>query len=236
MKRSRRAVALLSLIALPALATAAPADSPSQVEQEAALRQMLDEAIKAMFLAGDPEPNWSNGGVDLEKLVKAMPDHVLLEIDSEGERSISLYSERHIAEFIPADWELVAEIGQEDSKPSGGQPIEIGQLDDGYFVASRGASEQVGSAYCSNLPTVTRLYKVKGTNSQLSPELAAFIFREMFRRAKSYTVCSRTDIAGEGYRNRYFLKDGRSLPFFDDRSGKVTIVPRRPITDLMKGK
>lgn len=236
MKLSTRAVVFLSLIALPALAAATPADSPGQVEQQAALSQVLDQAVEAMFAAGNPDPNWSKGGVDLEKLVKAKPDHVLLEIDNEGERTISLFTERHIAEFVPPEWELVAEIGEEDAKPSDSQPIEISQLDDGFFVASRGPFEQVGSAYCSNLPTVTRLYKVKGANSQLSPELAAFIFREMFERARSYTVCSRTDIAGEGYRNRYFFKDGRSLPFFDERSGKATIVPLRPIVDLLKAE
>ena len=231
-----RAISFLSLIALPAMAAATPADSPGQIEQAAALRQALDGAVETMFKPGELDPNWHKGGVDLEKAVRARPDHVLLEIDNEGERSIALYSDRPMAEFIPAEWELVAEIGTENRQANASEPIEISQLDHGYYVASRGPYEQVGDAFCSNIPTATRLYMVKGSRNEMSPEIASFIFREMLERARPYTVCARTDVVGDGYRSRYFLKDGRSLPFFDEQGGKVTIVPLRPTLELLRGE
>lgn len=230
------AISIFSLIALPAIVAATPVDSNAKVEQEAELLQALDGAIAAMFNPGELDPHWNKDGVDLEDAVKARPNQVLLEIDKEGERSIAIYSDRPIAEFIPVEWELVAEIGTENGQSNASEPIEISQLDDGYYIASRGPYEQVGDAFCSSIPTATRLYKVKGSRNEMSPEIAAFIFREMLERAKPYTVCARTDIVGDGYRSRYFLKDGRSLPFFDEQGGKVTIVPLRPTAELLRAE
>lgn len=236
MKRTiTRAITLLSLIAMPAALAAAPSDS-DQVELEAVMLQALDAAFEVMFKPGDPDPNWSKGGIDVEAAVEAKPNQALLEIDKDGERSITLYSDRPLAEFIPAEWELVAEIGSENQQSSAGEPIEISQLEDGYYIASRGPYERVGSATCSKVPEAARLYKVKGSSNEMSPEIAELLFREMLERAKGYTVCVRTDVDGEGYRSKFFLKDGRPLPFFNERSGKATIVPLRPTAELLRGE
>ena len=235
-RSSSSIIAFLSLAAIPAALGAAPSANSETVAHEAELRKALDMAVEAMFTPGELDPHWNRGGIDLEQAVKARPNHVLVEVDKDGDRSVAIYSDRPVAEFIPPEWELLAEIGT-DQAQSERSPIEISELDDGYYVASRSPYWRVGEASCSNFPTSARLYKAKGAaETEMPPEIAKFIFREMLERAKPYTVCTRHDVVGEGYGTRYFFKDGRSLPFFDDRSGKSTIVPMRPISDLLKAE
>lgn len=237
MRRSQfRVISLFALGLLGSAPVAAQAEGPELTQIKAELDKALDAAIDAMFQPGERDPNWNRSGVDLEQIIKSKPGHVVVEVDKEGERSISLYSDRPIADFIPPEWELVAEIGTDNSQPDVSAPIEISELEKGYYVASRSPFERVGDAFCSNIPATARLYKMKDAGElQMPPEIAAFVFRGMLERAKPYTVCARHDIIGDGYRARFFLKDGRSLPVFDDMTGKATIVPMRPTLELLKG-
>lgn len=227
----------LAMISAP-LAAATQEEDPDFAAQKAAVGQALDLAVEMMFKPGALDPNWNKNGVDLEKLVKAKPNQVLVEVDKDGERSISLYSDKSIAEYIPAEWEKIAEIGNDAPQADDSHPIEISELEDGYYVASRTTNyEKVGDADCSQVPASAQLYKVKdGTQPAMSADMAKFIFHGMLERAKPYTVCVRHDVVGEGYRARFFLRDGRSLSVFDDLTGTVTIVPLRPTLELLRGE
>lgn len=239
MKRSSsRIICFLSLAAIPAALAAAPDGEGAEfARQKAAVGQALDMAVELMFKPGELDPNWNKGGVDVEAAVKAKPGQVMVEVDRDGERSISLYSEKPIATFVPPEWEKIAEIGQDTAQADSSDPIEISELDEGYYVASRSTYERVGDAYCSNVPSSAQLYKAKGaTDAEMSPEMAKFVFHGMLERAKPYTVCTRHDVVGEGYRARFFLKDGHSLPIFDEMTGTATIVPLRPTLELLKGE
>lgn len=236
---SSRVICFLAFAAIPAaLGAAALEEGPDFAEQKAAVGQALDAAVNLMFKPGALDPNWNKNGVDLEKLVKAKPNQALVEVDKDGERSISLYSDKPMAAFIPPEWEMIAEIGNDAPQADDRHPIEISELEDGYYVASRTTGyEKLGDAECSQVPASARLYKVKeGNEPAMSPEMAKFIFYGMLERAKPYTVCVRHDVVGEGYRARFFLKDGRSLPVFDDMTGTVTIVPLRPTLELLNGE
>src|SRR5688572_10253119 len=90
----------LAMISAP-LAAATQEEDPDFAAQKAAVGQALDLAVEMMFKPGALDPNWNKNGVDLEKLVKAKPNQVLMEVDKDGERSISLYSGKPIAEYIP---------------------------------------------------------------------------------------------------------------------------------------
>ena len=236
-RSTARIIPFLSLAVMLIAPVAAHADSPELGEHKAEFNKALDEAIEAMFKPGEMDPNWNKSGVDLEQLVRAKPNQVVVEVDKDGERSITLFSDRPIADFVPPEWEQIAEIGTGDARPEGSDPIEISQLDQGYYIASRSPTERVGGATCSDAPTTARLYKRKSDrDAAMPPEVAVFIFRGMLERAKSRTICTVHDVIGDGYRTRYFLKDGRSLPVFDDMTGKSTIVPLMPTVELLTGK
>lgn len=237
-RSSGRIISFITLAIIPAVLAAATQDeNPDFAAQKAAVGQALDMAVDLMFKPGALDPNWNRNGVDLEKLVKARPNQVLLEVDKDGERSISLYSDKRIADFIPPEWEMIAQIGQDGPDPDSSDQIEISKLEDGYYVASRSTEERVGESFCSQVPTSAQLYKVKGASeAAMSTEMAKFIFHGMMERARPYTVCARHDVVGEGYRARFFFKDGSSLPFFDDVTGTQTIVPLRPTLELLKGE
>lgn len=237
MKRSfGRIICLVSLAAISAGLPAASDEVGSELaQQKAAVGQAIDEATELMFKPGELDPNWNKGGVDLEKAVKAKPNQALLEVDNDGERSILLYSEKPMVDFVPPEWELIAEIGNDTAQTDDTRPIEISELEGGYYVASRSTYERVGDAFCSPVPATAQLYKVKGASKpEMSPEIAKFIFHKLLDRAKPYTVCTRHDVVGIGYRARFFFKDGRSLPVFDDMTGIATIVPLRPTAELFK--
>lgn len=239
MKSSSRIIFFLTLAAMPAgLAAAQDDENLDFAAQKAAVGQALDMAVEMMFKPGALDPNWNRNGVDLEKLVKAKPNQVLVEVDKDGERSVSLYTEKPIGDFIPPEWEMIAEIGNDAPQADDRHPIEISQLENGYYVASRTSGyEKLGDAECSQVPASAQLYKVKeGIQPAMSAEMAKFIFHGMLERAKPYTICVRHDAVDEGYRARFFFKDGHSLPVFDDQAGKVTIVPLRPTLELLKGE
>jgi len=236
MKRSYRPFLYLSLVAFPAALMATTPVSSPQSDEKAALRQAIDQYMVTLFKPGEMDPNWNKEGADLAKALDAKPNHVLVEVDKDGRRSIMIYTGRSMTTFVPAEWELVTTVGRDDSNPSLNSPIEIGEIEDGYYSVSRSSDERVGDAYCSAAPDTAQLYRTKGAKEGgMTREMASFLFRELFERAKSITVCTRYDVTGIGFRAHHFLKDGRSLPAFDEASGITTIVPMQPTMELLKG-
>lgn len=238
MNRSIRcSLACLPLVVMALPLAATPVTGSAELDQQTALNQALDQAVVAMFEPGEPDPNWSKGGADVEKAIRARPGHVALEVDKDGDRAIWFFADRPASTYIPQGWELVTEIGQIDSPENAGLPLEIGQAEDGYYSVSRSNYERVGDAYCSSAPVTARLYKAKGSaDGQMSPKVIDLIYRGMLERAKSKTVCERYDESGGQYLTRYYLKDGRSLPFFNEMSGTVSLEPQRPTEEMLLGE
>ena len=234
MKRvAQLAICLSSLIAVPTSILAQSGESAPAMPIEE-IKKALRSRAGEIFKPGAHDPHWNKMGVDLEKLVTARPNQVLLEVEDNGDRSITFYSNRPIADFIPADWELVAEFGSDELHPEVSSPVDVSELSDGYYVASRAPNERVGDATCSPIPTAARLYKKKGVESGIPSDIATLIFRETLDLGKPYTVCVRHDVAGDGYRSRYFFKDGRSLPTLEESAGTMKIVPMRPTAELLQ--
>ena len=175
---SNGVICFLAIAACPAAtALAAQQENPDFAAQKEAVGQALDTAVGVMFKPGAQDPNWNKNGVDLEALVKARPNQMLVEIDKDGERSIAIYSDKRMAELIPPEWELIAEIGQDVPDADSSEAIEISELEDGYYVASRSTEVRVGDAFCSDVPNSAQLYRVRGATAvAMSPEIANSFF------------------------------------------------------------
>ena len=229
----------VSVVALAASSTASPAtpnSDPVEVEQQALMSQILDQAMAEMFKTGEQDPKWNDGGVDPLRALQAKPGHVLLDVDKDGERTIIFYTDKPVAASVPDDWELMTEVGRIEGSENSSVPVEISEFDKGHYMVSRTRYERVGDAFCSSAPIAAQLYKRKGAPADEMGEGALiYMFRELMERAKTITVCERHEVSDGVYRSRYFLKDGRSLPFFDGETGAAKLVPQRPTAEMLEG-
>jgi hypothetical protein len=94
----------LSLVAFPAALMATTPVSSPQSDEKAALRQAIDQYMVTLFKPGEMDPNWNKEGADLAKALDAKPNHVLVEVDKDGRRSIMIYTGRSMTTFVPAEW------------------------------------------------------------------------------------------------------------------------------------
>jgi hypothetical protein len=231
----RRTGALLALLAVPAALAASPSANPSaEAGVPEGMKLAVDQAIAVMFEPGDRDPNWNKGGVDLLKALADKPDQALLEVDTDGDRMIAFFADEPIGGIIPNDWELVTEVGQLEGPGNNRHPVEISEIDDGYYSVSRSSYERVGDAYCSTAPIGARLYQAKGApQNEPGRKAITYLFRELLVRVATRKVCERYEANGGSYRASFFLEDGRSLPFFNQRSGTTTLIPRRPVSEML---
>ena len=228
------AVSALALTALSLAVSAEPANNPAKGDPKAAVGQLVDQAMAVMFKPGEQDPDWNKGGADVLGSLRGKPGHALLDVDKEGERTIIFFTDKPVAGLLPADWELVTEIGQLEDAQSASLPVEIGDVDDGYYSVSRTRYERVGDAYCSSAPTGVRIYRQKGApQAGVDQQMVTHLFRELLERSKSLTVCERFEASEDGHRPSYFLPDGRALPFFNEKSGVTTLVAQRPIAEML---
>ena len=228
------AVSALALIALSSAVSAEPANNPAKGDPQAVVGQLVDQAMAVMFKPGEQDPDWNKGGADVLGSLQAKPGHVLLDVDKDGERTITFFTDKPVAGLLPTDWELVTEIGQLEGAQSASLPVEIGDVDDGYYSVSRTRYERVGDAYCSSAPAGVRIYRQKGAPpTGVDQQMVTHLFRELLERSRRLTVCERFEASDEGYRPSYFLADGRALPFFNEKSGVTTLIAQRPVAEML---
>ena len=235
----RIAAILLAALAVPATAAAATpgTDAMEDVQARAFMESLIAQFEAEILAPGPMVDGWNAQGADVEADLAARPGgkagNYLLEVGKDGDRGVTVFSPESPTSVIPADWTMIAEIG--DFHRAGDFDLYAMQLDGPYFAVIRGANEQNGTAWCSSGWVQARLYEDSSVaeGSDLEPAVVEMLFKAFVRRFEDKVICSRHDAETDGYRARYFLPDGRSLPKMDELEEKAVIVPRGDLGELL---
>lgn len=237
--KSRTAPLLAATLLIAATADAKnPAVAPHRTEEAQMLDAALNEAMGEMMKPGPVQAGWDKGGVDLGALVAATPGgaakNYVLSIDSDGARTITIIGGgSNLARIVPPDWQAVTSIGTAPSA-GGGDDLSIGKIGSAHYFAGTASQRRVGDSFCAEPPTNGVLYKDPNkTESELPDAMVQAMFEMVVKRFDATTFCWRHDRDGEGYRIRYFLPDGRTLPGLDAMQERLSIVPAASLPELL---
>jgi hypothetical protein len=221
----------LSLLPAPVLAQAPQAGEADALAQ---IRTAVERMRAEMLRPGERVEGWDQGGADPDAELRALGADRYYQlnrgVDGTG---VTILTDRPIRDFAPAGWRVV------DSYGEAAERLEHPQLDflpfsERYVIASRSSSWRQNDAGCFRSLSHALLYEVPGAPVSAEDAVVPMMFRIMILAMDGQTVCVRMDGTRErGYRARYFLPDGRTLPMLTDANDLLTIVPAAPLDRLL---
>ena len=239
MRKSRSLSAAAALLLAPiAIATATPTVSaPDQDEEQSALaeyRAAVGELRAAMLQPGERVAGWDQGGADPDAELRALgADTHYFVTRGETGVGVSILTDRPIADFAPRAWRIA------DSFGAAGERLDTPQVDfipvsDRYVMATRAHSWRQNDVGCFRNLSHALLYEVPGAPSRADDDMVPMMFRMMILAMEDQTVCVRNDGTREqGWRSRFFLPDGRTLPALTNADDLTTIVAAAPVESLI---
>lgn len=233
---------LLAAIVLTAAGPAGAAAVPAQPRADqaddagtlAAFQAAIAQIRATVLRAGERVQNWDRGGADPEADARALgaETHFLLTSGRDG-ASVSIFTERPLAEFAPASWRIVDSYGAAGESLAGSQ-LGFEALSARYMIGARARIWRQNDVSCWRGFSHALLYEVPGAPAGPDDEQLPTLFRLLILALEDQTLCMRADGDRQrGYSIRYFLPDGRSLPEADDPTERVTIVPAAPVDRLV---
>ena len=206
-------------------------EDPDLAEFRAALQQMRE----ALLRTGERVENWDRGGADPDRVVRALgADRYYFLNRNADATGVTILTDRPIAALAPAGWRAA------DSYGALGEALQTPQIDfmplsERYVMATRANTWKQNDAGCWRGLSHAILYEIPGAPSREDDDIVPMMFRMTILAMEGETICSRVDGDREnGYRTRFFLPDGRSLPNLSTPSDLLTIVPAAPIDQLIR--
>jgi len=234
---------LLSAALLASAAAAKPTTEqpdPAAPESEEAALSELRAAVAAMreemFRPGPPIPGWNVGGADPDsELTAAGADRHYFLMRAGGEPpSVTILTDRGIADFAPPEWRVVDSYGSATDAVD--RPyLQYDWLSPRYVIAVRVNGFRRDNIDCSDRVGHARLYEVPGATMTEEDELAPMMFRFILLASEGVTTCTRYQGSrAAGWSTQPLLPDGRSLPALEQPQLRLTIVPAAPLAELMR--
>lgn len=232
--------AVAALFMLPASIARATPELPAAQQSDdedalAGLQAAIAEMRAAMLRPGDRVEGWDVGGADLDAEIRARGADRYYSLTS-GDRgtSVGILTDRPIRDFVPSGWRVVDSFG---SGTADLRNVEVGfeALSPRFVVGVRGEVRRVNDVACFDSIDHALLFEVPGAPSRADDDMMPVYFRMGILAMEGQTICVRTDGNEQnGYRLRYFLPDGRSLPELTDANEVTRIVPAAPIDTLLE--
>lgn len=230
------AAMLLAGAATPTMVQDEPDAAASEAEELAQFQEAVANMRAAMLRPGERVEGWDQGGANPDADLRAMgAERFYFLSRSDEEDSVTIVTDRPIAEFAPARWQVVDTYGA-GSQASGPVQVDFVPLSARYVFAARARGERRGDVDCYRDFDHALLYEIPGATPSADDEIIPILFRVMILALEGETICIRSDgNRTQGYRSRTFLPDGRTLPEMDrGRETEVmTIVPAAPIDRLI---
>lgn len=224
-----------SLLLPLAAAAAVQDDAGMSQEQFFSELQVAVEDLRATLLRpGGVVDGWNVGGADPGADVRAMgADRYYLLSRTPEDDSVTILTDRPIADFAPTDWQAVDSYGAHRDL-DGDVNVEFTPYSHRYVLAVRVVIRRERDADCSTNIEHAMLYEIPDAESDPEDETIPILFRMLILALEDQTLCVRFD--GDrlrGYRARSFLPDGTSLPELDRADELMTIVPAAPVDRLI---
>jgi hypothetical protein len=207
-----------------------PADAPAADFLET-VRQMRAELMKP----GPRVADWQ-GGADPSAAVRARgaDRHVLVTEDENGS-SVSMLTDRRIADVAPSAWRIVDSYGSPVAyaENPGLGFVPLGRR---FVVASRSSQWREHGLDCGKGFTHAILFERRDADSKEDVETAIGMFRLTMLAMEEETLCTRAEgDPDKGWDIRVVLPDGRDLPAFNEGRRRMRIVPAGSLDALVKG-
>ena len=225
--------ASLAAAAVPELPSAQqPDDDDALARFQAALAEMRTVLLRP----GERVEGWDAGGADPDSELRARgaDRHYYLTSGGESGTMVDILTDRPIMDFAPAGWQVVDSYGS-GSGASGSTVVSFQAISPRYVMGVRSRFRRVNTVDCFDDTAHALLFEVAGTPAGEDDDVAPMMFRMAILALEGQTICVRTDGDAErGYRTRFFLPDGRSLPEMTDPNEVTRIVPAAPIDQLIE--
>ncbi len=228
--------AVLLALPLPAAVPDLAGQQPEAAETTVAdLAALVAQLRGELLRAGERVEGWDRGGAnpDADLRSRGADRHYFLTRGRDG-TSVTILTDRPIADLAPAGWRVVDSYGSAAASLPGAQ-VDFMPYSARYVMASRGQMRRVRDVDCQDNLSHALLYEVPDAPASPIDADVAMMFRLLILALEDQDICFRAEgDAGRGYRGRYFLPDGRSLPALDDADAVTTIVPAAPIDRLIE--
>jgi len=216
------------------------ADLFSRVENHAELQTAFRENRTRVMQPGDRMADWSESGLDMDAVLAAAPGGVTDNVYRQDRADDLVFqSSRQFGDLFGADYKIYLVIGDAGSfTASHGDPsFGLIRVGDGLWLETLSVNSAIGNARCSGSGAkALRLHTRRPYDSLTKLEKSTLAAYTAAARDNESEVCSVGEAVGDNrYRSRYFLPDGRRLPVFDARSGRLSIVPRADVRQAITG-
>lgn len=220
-----------------ALALMVPASARAQdpAAGAAEFRAAIEEMRAHMLRPGERVEGWDRGGADPDSALRELGAELYYFLNRDGAATgVTILTDRPIVDFAPAGWRIA------DSYGEAGERLDSPQLDfmpfsDRYVMASRASTWRQNDAGCWRSLSHAILYEIEDAPARPDDDIIPIMFRMTILALEGQTICSRADgDRTSGYRTRFFLPDGRSLPELSAPEDLVTIVPAAPVDRLIR--
>lgn len=213
-------------------AAAASAQNAPPPDLQALVGEMRSELMKP----GPQVEGWRDGADPNAALrARGADRHVLLTEDETG-LSVTMLTDRRIADVAPASWRPVdsygAAIDYAENPMLGFVPL--GRR---FVVATRSGQWRENGLDCGKGFTHAILFeRPDAGDAKEDVETAIVHFRLAMHGMEDQTFCTLAEgDAAQGWRIRVLLPDGRDLPAFNEGERRMRIVPAAPLETLVKG-
>ena len=228
-------LAALTLSLLPAPAVGQTAAPAGEAEALAQFRTAVERMRAEMMRPGERVEGWDQGGADPDAELRALGADRYYQlsrgVDGTG---VTILTDRPIRDFAPAGWRAVDSYGEANA-PLERPQVDFHPLSERYVIASRSSTWRQNDAGCFRDLSHALLYEVPGAPVSPDDAVMPMFFRMVILALDGQTVCLRMDgTRAEGYRSRFFLPDGRTLPALTDPNDLLTIVPAAPVETLVR--
>ena len=189
-------------------------------EVDAQLAPMIDE----VFEPGEPVPGWRELGVDILAELGArgggLEGNLLRDEDEAAPTVADLYGTA--APELSGFSRLVLRA----DPPSGVNERTFTTFTPGMWLEISAQHRLRGTAHCyTGLSGLTLHSRVPVTEQSMGELVTTIVAVSLNDRLASREFCTVYERAGEGYRTRTFLPDGRSLPELDAEPNSLRIMP-----------
>ena len=218
--------------AVPDVAVQGPSDAQAELEE---FRAAIAQLRREMLRPGERVDGWDRGGAnpDADLRARGADRHYFLTRGRDG-TSVSILTDRPIADFAPAGWQVVDSYGSGSASLASPQ-VDFAAFSPRFVMASRSQFRRVRDVDCQDNLSHALLYEVPDAPTSPGDEVIPMMFRMMILALENQEICVRIDgDAAHGYRGRFFLPDGRTLPELDDPEAVSTIVPAAPVDRLIE--
>lgn len=216
------------------------ADLLSGVENHAELQTAFRENRTRVMQPGDRVADWSESGLDMDAVLAAAPGGVTDNVYRRDRADDLVFdSSSQFGDLFGADYQIYLVIGDAESFTAfqGDPSFGLIRVGDGLWLETLSASSAIGNARClGSGAEAVRLHTRRPYDSLTKLEKSTLAAYTAAARYDKINVCSVGEAVGNNrYRSRYFLPDGRRLPVFDGRSGRLSIVPRADVRQAIVG-